>query len=68
MTVLFVTHSVAEAAYLAERAVVFSPRPATIVADRRIELPKDRSSAIRTEPSFVHELGELTRALERGSE
>jgi NitT/TauT family transport system ATP-binding protein len=67
MTVVFVTHSVAEAAYLAERAVVFSSRPATIVVDRTIELPKDRTSSVRTEPAFVRELAELTKALERGS-
>ena len=66
MTVLFVTHSITEAAYLAERAVVFSPRPARIVADRRIDLPRERSGPIRTDPAFAREVHALFEALEQG--
>ncbi|WP_437500001.1 ABC transporter ATP-binding protein [Sorangium sp. So ce1099] len=66
MTVLFVTHSITEAAYLAERAVVLSPRPARIVADRALELPAERTAALRTEPAFAREVRALQEALERG--
>jgi len=66
MTVLFVTHSITEAAYLAERAVVFSARPARVVAERRIDLPRERSAATRTEAAFVLETHILFEALERG--
>jgi NitT/TauT family transport system ATP-binding protein len=66
MTVLFVTHSITEAAYLAERAVVFSPRPARVVAERRIDLPRERSAATRADPAFVVETHILFEALERG--
>ncbi|WP_437924122.1 ABC transporter ATP-binding protein [Sorangium sp. So ce291] len=66
MTVLFVTHSITEAAYLAERAVVLSPRPARIVADRALELPEERTAALRTEPAFAREVRALQEALERG--
>ena len=52
MTVLFVTHSIAEAAYLAERAVVLSRRPARIVLDHRVELPAERDAALRGEPAL----------------
>ncbi len=52
MTVLFVTHAITEAAYLAERAVVFSPRPARVVASLHIDLPAARSRAIRADPAF----------------
>lgn len=66
MTVLFVTHSIIEAAYLAERAVVLSPRPARIVADRTLALPAERTAALRTEPAFAREVRALQEALERG--
>ena len=66
MTVLFVTHSITEAAYLAERAVVFSRRPARVVLDRAIDLPLDRDAAVRTEPAFAREIRALYDALERG--
>ncbi|WP_441292498.1 ABC transporter ATP-binding protein [Sorangium sp. KYC3313] len=66
MTVLFVTHSITEAAYLAERAVVLSPRPARVVADRTLSLPDQRTAALRTEPAFAREVRALQEALERG--
>ncbi|WP_437522146.1 ABC transporter ATP-binding protein [Sorangium sp. So ce726] len=66
MTVLFVTHSITEAAYLAERAVVLSPRPARVVADRTLALPDKRTAALRTEPAFAREVRALQEALESG--
>jgi len=39
-TVVAVTHDVEEAAYLADRAIVLSPRPARIVDDFAIEVPR----------------------------
>ncbi|ATB33483.1 ABC transporter ATP-binding protein [Melittangium boletus] len=66
MTVLFVTHSLSEATYLAERVVVLSRRPARVMLDRTLELPAERGPSLRAEPGFAHELGLLQRALERG--
>jgi NitT/TauT family transport system ATP-binding protein len=66
MTVLFVTHSLTEAAWLAERAVVFSPRPGRIVLDRAVELPRERAASLRLEPAFAREVHVLSEALERG--
>jgi NitT/TauT family transport system ATP-binding protein len=66
MTVIFVTHAITEAAYLAERAVVFSPRPARVVASLPIDLPAERSRAIRTDPAFFRASRLLFDALERG--
>jgi NitT/TauT family transport system ATP-binding protein len=64
-TVLFVTHSITEAAYLAERAIVFSRRPARIVVDLALALPRDRAPALRGEASFAAEVRALHEALER---
>jgi NitT/TauT family transport system ATP-binding protein len=66
MTVLFVTHAITEAAYLAERAIVFSPRPARIVRDVAIDLPRERHAATRTEAAFIRQTGVLFEALEQG--
>ncbi len=66
MTVLFVTHTLSEASYLAERAIVFSKRPARIVADRRLTLPAERNFSIRSTPAFLAEEQALYEALVRG--
>ncbi len=50
MTVLFVTHSIGEAAFLAERVVVLSPRPARVLADVGVGLPGRRDALLRTAP------------------
>jgi NitT/TauT family transport system ATP-binding protein len=66
MTVIFVTHSITEAAYLAERAVVFSPRPARVVADVRVDLPRERAAVTRTEAAFAAATRVLFDALTAG--
>jgi NitT/TauT family transport system ATP-binding protein len=66
MTVIFVTHSVDEAAYLAERAIVLSARPARIVDDHTLALPGERAVALRTQAAFASEARALRDALERG--
>jgi NitT/TauT family transport system ATP-binding protein len=66
MTVLFVTHSISEAVYLAERAVVFTRRPARVEMDHAIDLPRARDAATRLEPAFAREVRALHAALERG--
>jgi NitT/TauT family transport system ATP-binding protein len=66
MTVLFVTHSLSEAAWLAERTLVFTPRPGRVVMDRVLEMPRQRTAALRLEPAFAREVQTLSEALERG--
>ncbi|MDW5443017.1 ABC transporter ATP-binding protein [Polaromonas sp. SM01] len=51
-TVVFVTHGIAEAVYLADRVVVFSPRPGRIADIIEIDLPRPRKLAVRETPEF----------------
>ena len=46
-TVLFVTHDIDEAIYLADRVIVFTARPGRIKADIPINLPRPRAAEIR---------------------
>jgi NitT/TauT family transport system ATP-binding protein len=52
-TVVFVTHSISEAVFLADRVIVMSPRPGTIKADITIDLPRPRHLPIREQPKFI---------------
>ena len=68
MTVIFVTHSIIEAAFLADRAIVLTRRPARVVVDHRLDLPVDRDAALRTDPLFAREMRRLFEALEAGEQ
>jgi NitT/TauT family transport system ATP-binding protein len=62
-TVLFVTHSVFEAVYLADRVIVMTQRPGRIAADVRIDLPRPRPSDLRADAGFARQVGEVSRVL-----
>jgi NitT/TauT family transport system ATP-binding protein len=66
MTVLFVTHSINEASFLADRAIVFTKRPARIVLDHPLDLPAVRKAELRGEPAFARQGAILLEALKRG--
>jgi NitT/TauT family transport system ATP-binding protein len=43
-TVIYVTHNVAEAVYLADRVIIFSPHPGTVKAQVKITMPRPRDT------------------------
>ncbi len=61
-TVVFVTHSIPEAAYLSSRVVVMSPRPGRIATIVDVDLG-DRSDDTREDPAFFEKVTEVREAL-----
>jgi NitT/TauT family transport system ATP-binding protein len=67
-SILFVTHDIEEAVALADRVLVFSPRPARIMAEHRIDLPRPRNlRSLRTNPAFTAYTSAIWEALGDGS-
>ncbi len=64
MTLVFVTHSISEAAFLANRAVVLSRRGGRITLDKQIELPPERNNELRGDPRMGQEMRVLLGAIE----
>ena len=59
-TALLVSHDIDEAVWMADRVLVLAGRPARVVADVAIDLPRPRDPALLHEPA----LGALTRQVE----
>lgn len=68
MTVVFVTHSVSEAVFLSNRCLVLSKKPSRMILDHPIELPKERTEALRLDPSFVSQMKVMQNSMSRGIE
>ncbi|MGF1624726.1 MAG: ABC transporter ATP-binding protein [Alphaproteobacteria bacterium] len=62
-TVIFVTHSIAEAVFLSTRIVVMSRRPGRIIDVIDCNLPADRDLAIRDAPEFLDVAAKVRRGL-----
>ncbi|MFQ5879835.1 MAG: ABC transporter ATP-binding protein, partial [Dehalococcoidia bacterium] len=58
-TVLFVTHSIAEAVALSDRIVVLSRQPGRVKAVIPVELPRPRQEDVERQPPFLDYAAQL---------
>ena len=65
-TIAFVTHSIAEAIFLADRVVVMSARPGRIAATFDIDIPRPRAVEIQTQPDFIARILLIKASIDRG--
>jgi len=63
MTVIFVTHSVYESAYLSTRVAVMSARPGRVAAEIALEQPAAREESYRLTPEFADAARRISAAL-----
>jgi NitT/TauT family transport system ATP-binding protein len=63
-TVLFVTHQIDEAVFLADRVLVFARRPGRVQESVVIALPRPRALAIKRTPEFVAYVDRIWRLIE----
>ena len=59
-TVIFVTHNIEEAVYVAERILVLTPKPTTVKAEIKVDLPRPRNFA---DPAFVRIREQVTEMI-----
>lgn len=67
-TVLFVTHSIAEAVMLSDRVIVLAARPGRVTSDIAIDLPRPRSAEMEDADDFVAYARLVRAALTEGFE
>ena len=65
--IIFVTHDITEALYLADRIILFSSRPARIIADIRVPFARPRVPALQHDARFLGYASDLREVLRTGS-
>ena len=65
-TVVFITHNIGEAIFLADRIVVLSPRPGRLARVFEIDLPRPRTLMLTTTPHFIEMLVEIKASIDHG--
>lgn len=63
-TVVFVTHSIREAVFLSDRVLVMTQRPATIIQELDVKLPRPRRLDIEETEEFNRYVGVLRKSIE----
>lgn len=67
-TVVFVTHSVFESVFLADRIALFSPRPGRLVEEIAIDFPLPRTARLRMTPDYAERCRQVSLRLTQAME
>jgi NitT/TauT family transport system ATP-binding protein len=62
---IMVSHNVEEAVFMADRVVVMSPRPGTVIGEIKVDLPRPRTAYLRDKKYFRY-VDEVVDLLEKG--
>ena len=65
-TIVFVTHNISEAIFLADRVVVMTSRPGRLARIYDIDLPRPRTIEMTFEPRFIETIQEIKQTVESG--
>jgi NitT/TauT family transport system ATP-binding protein len=65
-TIVFVTHNIAEAIFLADRVVVMTPRPGRLARVFGVDLPRPRKIEMTFDPRFIALIQEIKAIVESG--
>jgi NitT/TauT family transport system ATP-binding protein len=65
-TIVFVTHNISEAIFLADRVVVLTPRPGRLARIYEIDLPRPRTIEMTFDPAFIALIQEIKETVETG--
>jgi NitT/TauT family transport system ATP-binding protein len=63
-TMLFVTHDIKEAVYLADRVIIFTARPGRVKRSVTIDLPRPRDLSLKRDPRFLNYEDEVWGSIE----
>ena len=66
-TVAFVTHSIAEALFMADRILVMTPRPGRLAKEFVVDLPRPRTLDMQTSPYFVESIKAIKDIIHSGA-
>lgn len=66
-TIVFVTHNIAEAIFLADRIMVMTPRPGRLSRSFEIDFPRPRTIALTTTPEFVALVADIKASIDHGT-
>src|SRR4030081_514332 len=63
-TVLFVTHRIDEAVFLADRVIVMTSRPGQVKAELEVDIPRPRDLTVKRTPRFLELVDEIWKMIE----